>query len=169
MTNIVDVDFSEIKEKLDAIADVSLEKRYYLARKLGLAIRLLVDSFGDNTKWRWSFVELEGRFAIAMKNLLDWKAASKAYFDSSTEEYDITVNYIRILNAQMDKAAKEYRDRYELSTHRLDDMKLAINYTLAKRRIAQIIDEQDEVEELKKRADVWKAKMEHDQKVGIAS
>lgn len=169
VTGMVDADFTEIRDKIDVIADVPLATRFYLVRKLGLSLRMLVDSFGDNTKWRWSFVELEGRFAVVMKNLLDWKAASKAYFDSGSDEYDMTVQYIRLLNAQMDKGAKEYRDRYELSTHRLDDMRFAINCTLAKRRIAIAIDETEEAEELKKRAAVWRAKLEHDQKAGIAS
>ncbi len=169
VTAIVDTDFTEIKDKIDLIADIPLKDRYYLMRKLGLALKLLVDAFGDNTKWRWSFVELEGRFAIVMKNFLDWKEAIKVYFDSSSDEYDITVNYIRILTAQMDKASKEYRDRYELSTHRLDDMRFAINCTLAQRRIALLIDEPEEAEEMKKRATSWRAKVEHEQKVGAAT
>lgn len=169
VTGMVDVEFSELDDKLEKIVDFPLEKRYYLVRKLGLAIRLLVDSFGNNTKWRWSFVEIEGRFSIVMKNLLDWKMATKAYFDSSTDEYDIVVNYIRLLNTQIDKAAREYRDRYELSTHRLEDMRFAINYTLAKRKIAIVTDDQAESDELKKRATTWLAKLEHDQKIGTAS
>lgn len=169
VTNIVDVQYSDIEEKVLQIEQIPLSKRYYLSRKLGLSVQLLIDAFGDNSKWRWSFVELNGRFITVMKNLLDWKTANKVYFDSSLEDYDITVFYIRYVKKYLSKSAKDYRDRYELSTHRIDDMRLAINYLLASRRISVIMADNDEAEELKTKAKVWREKLESDQKKGIAS
>lgn len=169
VTNFVDVQYSDIEEKILEIEKVSLEKRYYLMRKLGLAIRLLIDAFGDNTKWKWSFVEIQGRFSTVMKNLLNWKEANRVYFDSSLENYDTTVFYIRMVKRLLDQSAKEYRDRYELSTHRIDDMRLAINYVLASRRISMLLSEPEEAEELKTKAKVWRDKLDSDQKKGIAS
>ena len=143
VSNGIDIPFSDIDDKLELIADYPLDKRYYLVRKLGLCIRLLVDAFGENSKWKWSFVEIQGRFTTVMKNLLDWKQANKDYYDSGSENYTTTVFYI--------------------------DMRAAVNYLGASRRIAVIIDEKSDAEEFKKKAQVWREKLESDQKKGLAT
>jgi hypothetical protein len=64
----------------------------------------------------------------------------------------------------MQKSADRYREKYELSTSRIDDFKLAISYLAALRRLHIILGEPDNAEVVKKKADVWKAKMEADEK-----
>ena len=169
VTSFIDCQYSEIEDKVAEIANTPLEKRFYLVKKLGLAIKLLLDAFGDNTKWKWSFVELQGRFATVAKNLLNMKQACKDYFDPRSPDYDTTVNYVRLLLRLLDQSATQYRDRYELSTHRIDDMRAAINYLLALRRLQILINMKEESEDVKKKAIVWKEKMEADHKKGIAS
>lgn len=169
VSGTIDCQFSEIEEKLGDIANTPLEKRFYLVKKLGLAIRLLIDAFGENTKWKWSFVELQGRFCTVAKNLLDLKKACKDFFDPYSPDYDNTVFYIRLILRLLDQSATQYRDRYELSTHRIDDMRSAINYLLALRRLQLLLNMKDEAEDVKKKAIVWKEKMDSDHKAGIAS
>ncbi|MBQ0050826.1 MAG: hypothetical protein KBT11_02045 [Treponema sp.] len=168
VTNGVDVSTSDLESKWELIANTPVEKKYYLIRKLGLVIRLLIDAFGDNTKWRWSFVELQGRFAAVTKNLLDLKKATKDYFDPNSIDYDNTVLYIRLIRKLLDNSASAYRDRYELSTHRIDDMRMAINFLAAARRVAILIGSPEDGEEIKKKAVVWNEKLKNDQKKGIA-
>ena len=168
VTPAIDVQYSEIEDKVSQLEKMSFNDRYLLIRKLGLAIRLLTDAYGDNTKWRWAFVELQGRFATVAKNLVDWKKACKDYLDGQSADYDNTVYYVRRIKKMLGQSGDQYRDRYELSTHRLDDIRLAINYLVAQRRICMLTGEKDTAEELKKKALVWKEKMEHDKKKGIA-
>ncbi len=168
VTNVIDISYTEIEDKIEQIASTSISKRYYLIRKLGLAIQLLMEAFGDNSKWRWSFVEIQGRFATVAKNIINWKQASKDYFDSQSDDYDTTVYFVRLVKRLLDQSSKEYRDRYELSTHTVEDMRLAINYVLSSRRLSIIIGNSEESEELKKKATVWKDKVDSDQKKGIA-
>ena len=52
------------------------------------------------------------------------------------------------------------------SSRRLDDMKNAINFLLALRRVSVALGESESAEELKKKAMTWKEKMEADQKAG---
>ena len=94
VTNIVNVAPSEVSDKMEAIANTPLEKRYFLVRKLGLAIQMIIDAFGDNSKWKWSFVELEGRFAVVAKNLYDFKNYVKAYFDPGDADNENSILYI---------------------------------------------------------------------------
>ncbi len=164
VTNFVDAPFSEYEDKIEQIRNIPESKRYYLIRKLGLAIRLVLDAYGDNTKWRWAFVELEGRFATVAKNILDLKTASKDGLDPHSPDYDDTIFHLRLVKRLLQQAADRYREKYELSTARIDDFRLAINYLLALRRIHLILNERDQAEEAKKKADIWKEKMEKDHK-----
>ncbi|MBO7486136.1 MAG: hypothetical protein J6T84_08775 [Spirochaetaceae bacterium] len=164
VTNIIDAPYSDFEKNLEEIAETPVEKRYYLIRKLGLAIRLIMDAYGDNTKWKWSFVELNGRYTTVAKNVLDMNKAMKDYFDGRAEDHDVSVYYIRLLKKLLSKSADGYRERYELSTRRADDMRLGINYLIAYRRLLIVMGEKDEAEEIKKKIQVWKEKMEQDSK-----
>ncbi len=166
VTNIVNVAPSEVSDKMEAIANTPLEKRYFLVRKLGLAIQMIIDAFGDNSKWKWSFVELEGRFAVVAKNLYDFKNYVKAYFDPGDADNENSILYMRLIKTLLDKSANAYRDKYELSSRRLDDMKNAINFLLARRRVSVALSESEDAEELKKKAQTGKEKMDADQKAG---
>lgn len=164
VSNYIDVPFSDYQDKVDEIKNLPESKRYYLVRKLGLAIQLVIDAYGDNTKWRWTFVELEARFATVAKNILDLKTASKDGLDPHSPDYDDTVYHLRLVKKLLQQAADRYREKYELSTGRIDDFRLAINYLLALRRMHLILNERNEAEEVKKKADIWKEKMEKDHK-----
>ena len=169
VTDKIDIQYSEIEDKVSTLAKMTIVQRFDLVKKLGLAIRMLVDAYGDNTKWKWSFVEINGRFATVAKNLIDLKQACKDYLDPSSADYDTTVYYIRLVKKMLDQSGTSYRDRYEFSTHRLDDMRIAINYVLAYRRICMLTGEKDVAEEAKRKAIVWKDKMTADKKKGLAS
>ena len=164
VSNIVDCAPGELTERLEKISDLKIDKRFYIVRKIGLVIQLLSDALGENSKWKWSFVELRARFAAVAKNLLDMKAAGKDYYDPASEDYDNTVFYVRLVRQLLDKSAMDYRDKYELMSRSEADMQMAINFLIALRRIAIVLGDNDEAEEIKKKAQVWKTKMETDQK-----
>lgn len=168
VTNIIDAPYSEYEETLLQIESLSVERRFFIVRKLGLAIRMLMDAYGENTKWKWAFVELNGRFAVVAKNMLEIKEASKVFFDPSSPDYDVTVYYIQLVRKLIAQSADQYHQRYEFSTHRMDDMQRALLYISAQRRFCIIFDERDEAEELKKKGRVLKEKMELDRKKGLA-
>ena len=169
VTSIIDCPYSELSENHERISNVDINKRYLIIRKLGLEIQILKDAFGDNSKWKWSFVELEGRFATVAKNLIDMKAAGADYFDPRAQDYETTILYVRMIQKLLDKAANAYRDRYELSTRRIDDMRNAIKYLLALRKLYIVLGRSNESEEVKKKAVVWKDKMDSDQKKGLSN
>lgn len=168
VSNFIDVPYADLEDKLALIESISVEKRYNLASKLGLAIRLLMDAFGDNSKWKMSFVELQGRYAVVVKNMIDMKKASKDYFEYDSPDHETTMLYLRLVRKLLNQSAAQFRDKYELSTHRIDDMRCAINYAVAERRLCIAIGEKDDAEELKKKAVVWKERLENEQKKGLA-
>ncbi len=163
VTNYIDVPFSDYEEKIEAINEISDEKRYALLQKLGYSIQALKDGFGENSKWKWSFVELEGRYATITKNLINLKTIV-AGLDPRIEGYETRLAHIALTKKTLQQAADRYREKYELSTLRIDDFKIAIAYLSALRRLLILIGQPNEAEVIKKKVDVWKVKMESDSK-----
>jgi len=159
----VDAPFSDYEERLTEIETVDAQKRYDLIRKTGLALQLLETAYGDNTKWRWAFVELEGRFAAVAKNIMNLRTAV-ANTDPSSPDYEPTMYHLRLIKKLLMQAADRYREKYELSTNRIDDFKMGINFLNALRRIHALLGERPEAETLKKKADIWSSKLEMDHK-----
>jgi hypothetical protein len=161
--NYVDAPFSDYEDKIERIAALDAAGRYALVCKLGLAIRLLQDAYKDNSKWKWSFVELEGRFAAAAKNILDLRKAA-ANTDPYSPDYEPTVRLVVLIKKLLSQAADRYRERYELSTRSLEDLKKGILFLSALRRMQILLGNRREVELTKKRIDVWEAKLFADSK-----
>lgn len=169
VTNMIDCSFSDLFPYYEKIKSISISRRYMIIRKLGLSIAMLKDAFGDNSKWKWSFVELQGRFTTVAKNLIDMKSAVKDYFDPNSNDYETTVLYIRLITKLLNDSANAYRDKYELSTRRIDDMRNGIKYLLALRKLHISLGNVDSAEEIKKKAVVWKDKMDADAKAGTSN
>ena len=169
VTDGIDIPYSDLTDKLERLKNVAIARRYMIVRKLGLAINLLKDAFGDNSKWRWSFVELEGRFTTVAKNLLDMKTCAKDYFDPSSLHYETTVLYVRLIIQMLSDSATAYRDKYEMSSRRIDDMRNGIRYLLALRRLYIAVGNAEQAEEVKRKALVWKDKMDADHKKGLSN
>ncbi|MBN2051596.1 MAG: hypothetical protein JW760_14180 [Spirochaetales bacterium] len=163
VSNYIDVPFSDYEEKLEKIAGYGQKERWAMVRKLGYSIQAVKDGFGENSKWKWSFVELEGRLATVAKNLLDLKNLVKG-LDPRAESYEERYDHLTMVKKLLQQSADRYREKYELSTLRLDDFKLAINYLGALRRLHLMLGEAEEGEIVKKKIDIWKAKMDADQK-----
>jgi len=160
---LVDAPFSDYEERLAEIDSVDAKKRYLLIRKMGLVLQLLEIAYGDNTKWRWAFVELEGRFAAAAKNIMNLKTAV-ANTDPESPDYEPTMYHLRMIKKLMLQAADRYREKYELSTNRIDDFKMGINFLNSLRRIHALLGERESAETLKKKAEIWSSKLEMDTK-----
>lgn len=159
----VDVPFSEYEERLQMIDGFEDTKRFELVRKLGFAITSVENAFGEGTKWKWSFVELEGRFAAVAKNLLNLKTLVSG-LDPRSDGYEARLAYVALVKRLLQQSADRYREKYELSTLRVDDFKKAITFLSALRRLHMILGETGEAEIVKKKAEIWNSKMDADEK-----
>jgi hypothetical protein len=161
VTGLVDAGFSEYEDKTVEIASMESSQRYFLIRKLGLAIQLLKNAYGDNTKWKWSFVELEGRYAAVAKNILDMKKIA-ANTDPYSPDYEPTMYHVRLVRRLLSLAADRYREKYELSTNRIEDFQQGINFLGALKRLLIVMGDREEAEAVRKRIDAWNSKLEVD-------
>ena len=163
VTNRVDAPFSEYEEVHAKIEGFDDRQRFALVKKLGFAIQSVEEDFGENSKWRWSFVELEGRYAAVSKNLINLKTLV-AGLDPRVEGYRERYLYLDLVKKWLNVAADRYREKYELSTNRIDDFKTGIAFLNSLRRLLMIVGENEPAESVKKKAEVWKAKMDDDEK-----
>ena len=160
VTAFIDAPFSDYEEKLAEIADFDPDARYRLLRKFGFAIRSLEDAYGSS-KWKWSFVELWGKYATVAKNLLDLKNL-QANLDFSSQYRESSMNHLSLVKRQFQQAADRYREKYEIYSNKAEDFRTAILFLSALRRLNALLGERDDVEELKRKIEIWNAKLEGD-------
>lgn len=157
----IDAPFSDYEEQLTVIESFIPAKRFYLIRKLGLSIDLLENAYGDNTKWKWTFVELEGRFAAVTKNMLDLRDI-RANTDPRSPHYEPTILHLRLARKLLMQAADRYREKYELSTNRIDDFKKGILFLSALVRLNMLTDAQLDAATVRKKLEIWNNKLNAD-------
>lgn len=163
VTDYIDAPFSDYEDNLEKIDNFDDKQRLDLIKKLGFSIESVKEGYGANSRWKWSFVEVEGRFGTIAKNLINLKTFV-AGMDPRVEGYEIRQEHLSLVKDLLNDSAKRYRDKYELSTFRIDDFKKAIQYLSALRRLLAMLGEADPIEELKKKIDIWKSKMDADQR-----
>jgi hypothetical protein len=156
VTGKVDAPFSEYEDALAELASIDAAQRCHLVKKLGLSISLLKAAYGNNTKWRWVFVDMEGHCAAVAKNLLDLKKA-QASNDPSSQDYEPLLYHSHFVKKMLSDAADRFHSRYILATKSNEDLWKAGNFLNALRRIHIIFNERDEAEEVKKKYNSWVA------------
>ena len=161
VSNYIDAPYSDYEEKLEEIDVLTPAQRYLFVRKMGLAIELLENAYGDNTKWKWTFVEMEGRYATVAKNIINLRdIMANSSFDS--EHYEPTVRHLALVKKLLSQAADRYREKYELSTSRIDDFKMGVSFLAALRRLNILTGNQEEAITAKKKLDIWNIKLASD-------
>ena len=158
VSNFIDAPFSDYEEKVKKIEYVPQKHRYYLVRKLGLAIDLVIQAYGDNSKWKWAFVEIQGRFATVAKNILDLKDTASTGFDPHSPDYETTMFHLKLVKKLLLQAATKYREKYATVTQSAEDFRLSIQYLSAVHRMHILLNERNEAEEVKKKITIWSAK-----------
>ncbi|MBN1520225.1 MAG: hypothetical protein JW923_09045 [Spirochaetales bacterium] len=163
VTGFVDTPFSDYEANLQEIAELSLDDRYLLIRKIGFAIREIEDGYGSNSKWKWSFAETWGKFAVVAKNMIDLKRAYQD-LDLDSPNRMVTMSYLGTVKRLFQSVADRYREKYEVFSSKMEDFKQAILFLTALRRIHTVFGDRTEADELKKKIEIWSAKLEADQK-----
>lgn len=162
-SDFLDAPYGDYSEKVEMVTDFPEMDRYRIIRLLGFSIQTVKDGFGENSKWKWSVIELEARLATLSKNVIDLKKFVPG-MDPRSEGFRERVEHFRMTCRLLQSSADNFRMKYELSTNRMDDFKMAINYLAALKRFFTLTNQKREIEELKKKIDIWKQKMDTDMK-----
>ena len=161
ITNLLDAPFSEYEDQLDTIESVTPAQRFFLVRKMGLAIQLLKQAYGDNSKWKWGFVELEGRHAALTKNMINLKDVM-VNSDPRSPHYEPVILHLRLARKLLLDSANRYREKYELSTSNIDDFKKGISYICALRRLNILTGARLDAAIAEKKYKIWTNKLQSD-------
>ena len=163
VSNIVDLPLGENYDLLKSLEGFSDGEKLRLVKKLGFTISLLEDRYGKNSKWKWSFVEIGGRYAVVAKNLFDFRSYQEKN-DPRVEGFDDRYDYLFLVKELLIDSSNRYREKYELTDHTPDDMKKAIDSLRALKKVHTLFNEMGEVQNITKRIDLWTQKLDDDLK-----
>jgi hypothetical protein len=159
VTGRVSASYSEYEVHTKGLAGVvDAQSRLNMVKKLGFAIDLLEEAYGSNSKWKWSFVELEGRFAAVAKNMLELSSIV-ASLDPRSDAYEPTTRHLAIVKRLLADVSAQYRDRHNLFTKRVEDLQTARNFLDALRYLHTTLGESAEADIVKKQSDLFEARI----------
>lgn len=162
VTNFVEADFASIEEKLLVLEQViDDDEKWRLVRKTGYAISTFCDSFMENSKWKWLLVEIRARFAVIVKNLVNFKTFQSGNVPNQSG-YEARFYMVETAKRMLQEAADNYREKYEIAGQNMSDINTAIHYLSALRQIHIYLGESVPAEDVKKRIEVWTVKMKDD-------
>jgi hypothetical protein len=164
LSNAIDIPLNENYELLSTLEEYSDQDRLKLMRRFGYTISLLSDRYGDNSKWKWSFVEMEGRYAIITKNFFNFRRYQQLN-NPNMEGFDDRYDYLLLIKDLLLSGSNRYREKYELTNKSPEDMKKAIDFLRALKRIHISFKENNEIQSVSKRIELWSQKLEADLKL----
>lgn len=147
------------REELDKIAPFTPRQRLNLYRHIRRAIDKLVQAYGPNTKWLWSFPELYAKSANLGKNLIDFREVQSKR-DPREEFYYDRKEMVRMIIDDLLDASNRYRDKFEISTKATGDMIMAIKLLEAMRRVAVAVKDDAMAAKAKAGIETYKARIE---------
>lgn len=161
--NQVDVPFTEVSDSLETIKELDDGKRLKLVKKIASTLLVVEEKFGPDSKWKWSFVDLDARGATLCKNLTDFRRIQKNQ-DPRVQGFPERNDLLAYIKDYLRKAADRVRERYEMATNEAGDMKLAIRLLSALQRIFILFSDGEASNNLKKNIKIWEEKLEQDEK-----
>ncbi len=160
--NVIDSALTDNAEILERLTLLNPKRVLNLLKKIEYSIALVQFSEGENTKWKWTFVEMYGKLAALAKNLINFKVYAQQMFDPSNPSYQDINELFELTKKLIDTAAQKYRTKYELSTMEVADMNKGMDFLNLIVRIYIILNEQPQAQEAKKTLEKWKDKLELD-------
>ncbi len=149
----------ENEEHLAKIGKLNARQILDLVNKINEVFFSLKNSLGEDSKWKWLFVELQAKVAIMNRNLINFSDIQK-YRDPRMEFFHDRREHLRLAKESIEEAAKLYRTKYELSAKSREDLKKSIEYLEALRKIHIILGESNESDKLKTTIDAARLTLE---------
>ncbi len=137
--------------------------RFQTVRLIGFTIQSLDEDSGLKSKWHWSFVDMFGRFASMAVTITDFRGWMEKN-DPRIDGYVERMNHLDTIKYLLPEAARRYREKYELSSRSITDMRRAIDMLNSMEKLHRLLGEVQSAKEIKKQSAVWSVKLERDQR-----
>ena len=144
----VDRSLKENDDFLNKIDKLNPLQILEFVKRIDKIIKEMKMKFGESSKWKWSFVELQARAVVIFKNITNFSDVAK-YRDPRVEFFYERQDMLNLAKDGLDEAAKLYRNKYELSGKARDDLKKSIELLAALRKIHVLFGEDGEAKKLK--------------------
>ncbi len=161
--NQVDRSLRENDEYLATIKQINPSQILKFVQRMHRILNELIRNFGQDTKWKWSFVEWQARAAIITKNITSFSEVAK-FRDPRTEFFYERRELMQLCKDSLTEAARQFRTKYEMAGKARDDLKSSISYLAALRKIHVLFGEDTEATKLKNIIDAAKMALEADDK-----
>ena len=161
--NNIDRSLKDNEEYLNKIDKINPRQILSLIESIQNASGILFKRLGEGSKWKWSFVDIQGRIAVITKNIINFSDIQK-YRDPRSDYYRDRQDLLKLCKSSLNEAAKQYRNRYEISTKVPSDMLKSIELLSALKKINTLLGEPYEADKLKNTIVALRARMEADEK-----
>jgi hypothetical protein len=161
--NEIERPLKENDEHLAKIARLSPRQILALMKKVNYMFVILKEEFGEGSKWKWAFVEIQARIAVIIKNIISFADIQK-YRDPRAEYYYERLDLMQLCKDSITEGAKQYRTKYEMAGKARDDLKRSIELLETLRNIHAIFGERDEANKLKTTIDAARQNLEAEDK-----
>ncbi len=160
----VDSTLTENEEIMTQLSELTPKRVLFLAKKIEYCIAQVEFSEGDNSRWKWAFTELWGKFATLIKNVVNFKVYVQKMYDPRDPYYAEINEVLQICKRSLEQGAQKYRTKYELSTMDIADMNKGLDLMNLLVRVYVVLNEHQFAQEAKKTIEKWKDKLEQDLK-----
>ncbi len=163
--NEIDRPLKENKFYLSRISRFSPRDILQFLQRIHKLLAALIDKFGD-TKWQWSFVELQARVAVITKNMTSFHEIQK-YKDPRNEFFYDRRELMLLCKESLTEAARQYRQKYEMAgkdRRSREDLKKSIEYLSSLRRIHAVLGEEHDAAKLQNIIDAGRVALESEDK-----
>ena len=161
--NEIDRSLKDNEVNLKKINRVNPRQILTIVQTLHNTVSIVIDKLGEGSKWKWSYVDLQGRAAVINKNIINFTDLHK-FRDPRTEFYSERQELLRLCKKNLSEAAKQYRNRYEISTKVPGDIIKSIEFLSSLRKINVILGEVEEANKLKNTIEALRVRMEAEEK-----
>jgi len=160
--SVIDSSLTDNAEIMEKLILLNPKRIINLLKKIDYYIATIQLAEGENSKWKWTFVEMYGKLAALTKNLINFKVYGQQIFDPTTPFYEDINELFQFSKKHIETAAQKYRAKYELSTMDVSDMNKGLDFLNLLLRINILLNEQVQAQETKKTIEKWKDKFEED-------
>lgn len=158
-SNKVDIELQHNEDILKYFSEkIDDEWKYNFISSFGYMITYLKYLYGDDSKWKWNFVEVSTRFAIITKNMINYKTYIRD-LNPGVEGYRDRIKIMRLNKKLLSESANSYRMKYELTDKGASDIQIAMNILSVLRKIHIYLGETEEANKTKRIYDLWNKKL----------
>ena len=159
----IDKPLVENKDFLAKIEKVNIRQILQLSQKILYVFDTLIEKMGENNKFKWSFVDLYVRIAAVIKNLVNFSDIEK-FRDMRNPFFRDRTELIKLCKNTLEEAAKQARQKYEMTSLAPGEIKKAIDLVSTLRKVNILFSEIDEAQKNKTLIDALRARLEEEEK-----